>query len=147
MGVVIENSFTVPASAEKVVTYLLDVQKVAKCVPGATLTKVVDAQNYEGKMKMKMGPLDLNFTGKVTIMDMDGTTIRMRANGREEKGKGIADASVVVTITEQGGSTHVSLHQDINMSGQIASMGRGMMADVAGSMIQGFANCLKQNIR
>lgn len=147
MGMIIENSFSVPAARDKVVTYLLDVDKVAKCLPGASVTKKIDAQNLEGKLKVKMGPLDLLFSGKVQITGMSDTQITMKASGREEKGKGIADANVTVTITESGGQTHVKLHQDVNMSGQIASMGRGMMADVAGSMINGFAACLKQNIK
>ncbi|HEU5002451.1 MAG TPA: SRPBCC family protein [Actinomycetota bacterium] len=149
MGMIIDNEFTVPAPADKVMTYLLDVDKVAKCLPGAQLTQIVDAQTYKGKMKIKLGPLDLTFSGTVNIVEMDNDNGRivMKANGSEEKGKGIASADVVVTITDQGGSTHVKLHQDINMSGQVAQFGRGMIADVAGSMITQFAACLKTSIR
>lgn len=148
MGMIIDNEFSVPAPVDKVMTYLLDVNQVAKCLPGASV-QAVDAQTYKGKMKIKMGPLDLTFSGTVNIVEMDNDNGRivMKANGVEERGKGIAQADVVVTITDQGGSTHVKLHQDINMSGQVAQFGRGMIADVAGNMINQFANCLKSSIR
>ena len=145
MGMLITNEFTVPASADKVMAALLDVEKVAKCLPGAQLTKIVDQQNFEGKMKVKMGAMDLTFTGKVTITELDHETGRvvMKASGREEKGKGQAQADVVAQITDNGNSTHVKVTQDINMSGAVAQYGRGMMQDVAQSMMSGFANCLK----
>jgi carbon monoxide dehydrogenase subunit G len=146
MGMIIENEFSVPAPADKVMTYLLDVEQVAKCLPGAVLTQIVDAQTYKGEMKIKMGPLDLTFAGTVTITELDNDTgrITMKAKGMEKKGKGMADAIVVAQITESGGSTHVKVTQDINMSGQVAQFGRGMIADVAGSMMTGFAACLKK---
>lgn len=148
MGMIIDNDFTVSAPAATVMTYLLDVEKVAKCLPGASLTQIVDAQTYKGEMKIKMGPLDLNFAGTVTITELDNDTgrITMKAKGVEKKGKGMADADVVVQITDRGGSTHVSVHQDVNMSGAVAQMGRGMIADVAKSMMTGFAACLKKSI-
>lgn len=149
MGILIENEFSVPAPPDKVMAYLLDVDKVAKCLQGAQLTEIVDAQTFKGKIKVKMGAMDLTFSGTVTITEMDNETGRfvMRAVGREEKGKGQADATVVAQITDQGSSTHVKISQDINMSGAVAQYGRGMMQDVAGSMMTQFANCLKNQIR
>ncbi len=125
MGMLIENEFTVPATPDKVMAYLLDVEKVAKCLPGAQLTQIVDDKTYKGKMKIKMGAMDLTFVGTVTITELDNQTGRvvMKASGREEKGKGQAEASIV------------------------AQYGRGMMQDVAGAMMTGFANCLKGQIR
>jgi carbon monoxide dehydrogenase subunit G len=100
-------------------------------------------------MKMKMGAMDLTFSGTVTITELDNQTGRvvMKASGREEKGKGQAEASIVAQITDQGSTTHVKVSQDINMSGAVAQYGRGMMQDVAGSMMAGFANCLKGQIK
>jgi carbon monoxide dehydrogenase subunit G len=149
MGMIIENEFTVPASPDKVMAYLLDVEKVAKCLPGASLTQIVDDKTYKGKMKIKMGAMDLTFSGTVNIVELDGDTghILMKASGREEKGKGQAEATITAQITDQGNSTHVKVTQDINMSGAVAQYGRGMMQDVAGSMMAGFANCLKGQIR
>ena len=148
MGMVIQNEFTVPASPEQVWTYLLDVEKVAKCLPGAQLTQIVDDKTYKGKMKIKMGAMDLTFAGTVTITELDNQTGRVviKATGREEKGKGQADANIVAQITDQGNATHVKVSQDINMSGAVAQYGRGMMQDVAGAMMGQFANCLKSQL-
>ena len=90
----------------KWMAYLLDVEKVAKCLPGAQLTQIVDDKTFKGKMKVKMGAMDLTFSGTVTITELDNQTGRvvMKATGREEKGKGQADANVVAQITDQGGS-------------------------------------------
>ena len=149
MAMLIENEFTVPAAGDKVMTYLLDVEKVAKCLPGAQLTQIVDAQTYKGKMKIKMGAMDLTFAGTVTIVEMDNDSGRivMKASGREEKGKGQAEASITAQITSSGNSTHVKLSQNLQMSGAVASMGRGMMQDVATTMINNFATCLAGQIR
>ena len=147
-GIMIRNDFTVPASPEQVWTYLLDVEKVAKCLPGAQLTQIVDQQTYKGKMKVKMGAMDLTFSGTVTITEMDPETghVVMKASGREEKGKGQAEATVTADVTPGGSGTQVSVSQDINMSGAVAQYGRGMMQDVAGAMMGQFANCLKSQL-
>ncbi len=148
MGMVIQNEFSVPAPPERVMAYLLDVDKVAKCLPGAQLTEVVDANTYKGKVKIKMGAMDLTFSGTVRVVENDNEGhIVMQASGREEKGKGQAEATITADIIDNGGSTNVKLVQDINMSGAVAQYGRGMMADVAGSMIQQFATCLQGQIR
>src|SRR5438105_13746653 len=107
MGIVIQNEFTVPASPEKVWTYLLDVEKVAKCLPGAQLTQVVDQQTYKGKMEAKMGAMDLSFSGTVTINEMDQEKghVVMKASGREEKGKGQSDAKVTGDVVRAGAGT------------------------------------------
>ena len=76
MGMIIENEFTVPAAPDKVMAYLLDVEKVAKCLPGAQLTQIVDDKTYKGKMKIKMGAMDLTFAGTVTITELDNQTNR-----------------------------------------------------------------------
>ncbi|HMC09575.1 MAG TPA: SRPBCC family protein, partial [Actinomycetota bacterium] len=143
MGIMIRNDFTVPASPEQVWTYLLDVEKVAKCLPGAQLTQIVDQQTYKGKMKVKMGAMDLTFSGTVTITEMDPESghVVMKASGREEKGKGQAEATVTADVVPGGGGTQVKVVQDINMSGAVAQYGRGMMQDVAGAMMGQFANC------
>src|SRR3979411_512374 len=109
MGMLIENEFTVPAAPDKVMAYLLDVDKVAKCLPGAQLTQIVDDKTYKGKMKIKMGAMDLTFAGTVTITELDNQTGRvvMKASGREEKGKGQADANIVAQMTDQGNATPV----------------------------------------
>jgi carbon monoxide dehydrogenase subunit G len=145
----VENEFTVPASGAEVWAYLLEVEKVAKCLPGAELTEIVDAQTFKGRIKLKLGAMDLSFAGTVSIVEMDDAEGRavMRASGREEKGKGQAQATVTafLTGTETGG-TSVKISQDIQMSGAVAQFGRGLIQDVAGTLIGKFADCLKSEL-
>lgn len=145
----VENEFTVPASGAEVWAYLLEVEKVAKCLPGAELTEIVDAQTYKGRIKVKLGAMDLSFSGTVNIVEMDdaGGRAVMRASGREEKGKGQAQATVTAFLTETDtGGTSVKISQDIQMSGAVAQFGRGLIQDVAGSLIGKFADCLKSEL-
>ena len=145
----VENEFTVPASGAEVWAYLLEVEKVAKCLPGAELTEIVDAQTYKGRIKVKLGAMDLSFAGTVNVVEMDDAEGRavMRASGREEKGKGQAQATVTAFLTEtDAGGTRVKISQDIQMSGAVAQFGRGLIQDVAGALIGRFADCLKSEL-
>jgi uncharacterized protein len=145
---IVNSAFSVPASAAEVWAYLLDVQRVARCLPGAELTEVVDAQNFKGRVKMKLGAMDLSFAGTVTVVEMDDAQGRavMKASGREEKGKGQAEAKVTATVTEGDAGTDIRIVQDIQMSGPVAQFGRGLIEDVAGTLIQQFAACMKQEL-
>ena len=145
----VENEFTVPASGAEVWAYLLEAEKVAKCLPGAELTEIVDAQTYKGRVKLKLGAMDLSFAGTVSVVEMDDAEGRavMRASGREEKGKGQAEATVTALLTEtDAGGTHVKISQDIQMSGAVAQFGRGLIQDVAGTLMGKFADCLKSEL-
>jgi carbon monoxide dehydrogenase subunit G len=145
----VESEFTVPASGAEVWAYLLEVEKVAKCLPGAELTEIVDSSTYKGRVKVKLGAMDLSFSGTVNVVEMDDAEGRavMKATGREEKGKGQASATVTAQLTETGsGGTTIKISQDIQMSGAVAQFGRGLIQDVAGSMIGRFADCLKAEL-
>lgn len=145
---IVNSAFTVPASGAEVWAYLLDVQRVARCLPGAELTEVVDAQNFKGRVKVKLGAMDLSFAGTVTVVEMNDAEGRavMKASGREEKGKGQAQATVTATVTEGDAGTDIRIVQDIQMSGPVAQFGRGLIEDVAGALIQQFAACMKQEL-
>lgn len=145
---IVNSAFSVPASGAQVWAYLLDVQRVARCLPGAELTEVVDDKNFKGRVKVKLGAMDLSFAGTVTVVEMDDTGGRavMKASGREEKGKGQAEATVTATITEGDAGTDIRIVQDIQMSGPVAQFGRGLIDDVAGTLIQQFAACMKQEL-
>jgi carbon monoxide dehydrogenase subunit G len=147
-SMLVQNAFIVPASGAEVWAYLLDVERVAKCLPGAELTEVVDAQTYKGRIKMKLGAMDLSFVGTINVVEMNDAEGRavMKASGREEKGKGQAQATVTATISEGDAGTDISIVQDIQMSGAVAQFGRGLIEDVAGQLIGQFAACMKQEL-
>ena len=149
MGILIENDFEVPAPVDTVWNYVLDVERIAPCMPGATLTETIDDDNYKGKVTIKLGPVSLSFAGTVHVVERDATEHRIdiKASGMEQRGKGSATALITAWVEPAGDSTtKVRFKQDITVSGAVAQFSRGMMSDVSGKLTKQFADCLKTNI-
>jgi carbon monoxide dehydrogenase subunit G len=149
VGILIENDFEVPAPVDTVWNYVLDVERIAPCMPGATLTETIDDDNYKGKVTIKLGPVSLSFAGTVTVTERDATEHRIdiKASGMEQRGKGSATALITAWVEAAGDSTtKVRFKQDITVSGAVAQFSRGMMSDVSGKLTKQFADCLKTNI-
>jgi carbon monoxide dehydrogenase subunit G len=146
--VLIENSFRVPEGIERVWDYLLDVERVVPCMPGAELTETVDDSNWKGKVTVKLGPMSLTFKGKVEIAERDDGAHRvvLKGSGMEQRGKGAASATVTTTAEETADGTSVKIVQDLKVQGQVAQMSRGMMQDVSAKLTGQFADCLKKNL-
>lgn len=144
----IENSFEVPASIDETWAYLLNVEKVVPCMPGAEITEVVDDSNWKGKVTIKLGPVSLSFKGKVSIEERDDEAHRvvLKGSGMEQRGKGAASATVTTTAEALGSGTKVVVVQDLTVQGQAAQMSRGMMQDVSTKLTRQFADCLKSNL-
>src|SRR5262245_50779980 len=145
----IENEFTVDAPIDHVWAYLLDVEKVAPCMPGAELTEVVDDNTWKGKVNMKLGPVSLAFAGTVTMQERDDQAhrVKLAAKGMEQKGKGAANASVTSWLEDGGGETHVRMQADIHLTGTVAQLSRGLLPEVSRKLTQQFADCLAHSMR
>jgi len=141
----IETSFEVPAGTGEVWGYLLDIEKVVPCMPGAELTETIDDDHWKGKMKLKLGPVSLVFAGKVEMQERneDDHRVVLEASAMEQRGKGAASAKVTSSMESFDGGTRVHVAQDIKVSGQAAQFSRGMMEDVATKIVHQFADCLK----
>jgi len=149
MGIMIENDFEVPAPVDAVWNYVLDVERIAPCMPGATLTETIDDDNFKGKVTIKLGPVSLSFAGTVTVTERDAAEHRIdiKATGMEQRGKGSATALITAWVEPAGdATTKVRFKQDITVSGAVAQFSRGMMSDVSGKLTKQFAECLKTNI-
>ena len=144
----IENEFDVPAPIDHVWTYLLDVERVAPCMPGAELTEVVDDHTWKGKVNMKLGPVSLAFAGTVTMQERDDQARRivLAAKGMEQKGKGAANASVTSWLEQGDGVTNVKMRADIHLTGTVAQLSRGLLPEVSRKLTQQFADCLLQSM-
>jgi uncharacterized protein len=144
----IENEFVVKAPVDHVWDYLLDVEKVAPCMPGAELTEVVDDRTWKGKTNVKVGPVSLSFAGTVAMQERDDATHRvvLKAEGREQRGKGAASAAVVSRLEAVEGGTKVRIETDLTITGPVAQYGRGMLQDISQRMTNEFARCLEQRI-
>lgn len=143
----IENEFTVAAPADALWAYLLDVEKIAPCMPGAELTETIDDRNWKGTVHAKFGPVSMSFAGTVTMEDRDDAAHRvvLKAKGMEQKGKGAANASVTSWLEpgDDSGSTTVKMQADITLTGAAAQMSRGLLPEISKKLTQQFADCLE----
>lgn len=140
----LENSFTVPAGIDQAWASLQDVEALAPCLPGATLESY-EGDDATGKVKVKVGPVQMTYTGKVHFVERDEATHRMvmDASGREARGSGTAAATATATLQELGPEqTRVDVVTDLTITGKAAQFGRGVLQDVAAKIVGQFADNL-----
>jgi carbon monoxide dehydrogenase subunit G len=144
----LQNSFVVPADIETAWKTLLDVEAVAPCMPGATLTSF-DGDNFTADVKVKLGPVTMNFAGAGSFAKKDEATHTavIQASGKEAKGAGTASAVITATLVSEGPeSTRADITTDLTVTGKAAQFGRGVMADVSKKLIGQFADNLSSVI-
>ena len=139
----LEHSFTIPVTPERAWQVLLDVERVAPCMPGATLDSV-EGDEVTGRVKVKVGPVALTYAGKARFTERDeqAKSITLEASGKETRGSGTASATVHSWLADESGQTRVTVHTTMNVTGRPAQFGRGVMADVGGRIIEKFATNL-----
>jgi carbon monoxide dehydrogenase subunit G len=139
----LEHSFTVPVSEERAWDVLLDVERVAPCMPGATLQSV-DGDEIHGSIKVKVGPISMTYQGTARFTERDPAAhvVTLEASGKESRGAGTASAKVRSMLEGKGDETHVVVHTTLNVTGKPAQFGRGVMTEVGGRLIGIFADNL-----
>lgn len=144
----LENSFTVNAPPDRVFAYLLDVNKVVGCVPGAELTETVDATTFKGKVKVKVGPITVAYSGTARIADRDDAAhaATLSAEGRETTGPGSARAQAHMKVAADGSGSVVTVTTEYSVAGRVAQFGRGVMEDVSRRIVNEMAACIKANV-
>ena len=144
----IENSFTVSQPVDALWMFLLDVERVAPCMPGAELTEMVNDRTWKGKVNVKLGPVSLAFAGTVTIEERDDQAHRvvLFAKGMEQRGKGAANAKVTSWLEATGADTTVRMTSDLTLSGAVAQLSRGLLPEVSKRLTKDFADCLEQTL-
>jgi uncharacterized protein len=142
MAIELDNSFTVPVPPEQAWDVLLDVERIAPCMPGASVTSV-EGDEIAGQVKVKLGPLSLSYKGtaKFTEKDPASHTIAIEATGKETRGAGTASATVHASLkpADAEGQTTVSIHTSLNVTGRPAQFGRSLLPEVSGKLIDQFA--------
>ena len=144
----LEHDFTVPAPVDEAWKALLDVEKVAPCMPGAALTSV-DGDDFTGTVKVKVGPIQVTYKGQARFVEKDEASHRVviEASGKEARGSGTAAATVTAVLTADGANrTRAEVVTDLNITGRPAQFGRGVMADVGAKLIGQFADCLADEL-
>ena len=139
----LEHNFTVPVPAAQAWEVLLDLQRVAPCMPGATLTGV-EGDEFTGNVKVKLGPIMLTYNGKGRFVERDEAARRVviEASGRDTRSAGTASATVTAQLTEEGAQTRVDVVTDLSITGKPAQFGRSMISDVSAKLLGQFAECL-----
>jgi carbon monoxide dehydrogenase subunit G len=144
----IENEFAVAAPPDRVYAFLLDVNRVVTCMPGAELSEVVDPTTFRGKVKIKVGPITVSYNGTARIADRDDgiRTATLQAEGRETTGPGSARATARMSVEGADGTSTVKLITDLTVAGRIANFGRGVMEDVSRRLVTQAADCIKSHL-
>lgn len=143
----LEHSFTVPVGVDDAWKVLLDIERIAPCMPGAAIDSV-DGDDFTGTVKVKLGPIGLTYKGKASFVEKDEAAHRavINAQGRDARGNGTAAAKVTATLTEDSGQTKVDVVTDLDITGKPAQFGRGVMVDVGNKLIGQFATCLASKL-
>jgi len=147
MAMEMDHSFTVPVPPERAWDVLLDVERIAPCMPGASVDEF-DGEVVTGRIKVKVGPVSLTYRGtaKFTERDPDAKVIVLEASGKETRGAGTASATVRATLEPGGEGTIATMHTTMNVTGRPAQFGRGVMVEVGGKLVEQFAQNLRQLI-
>jgi carbon monoxide dehydrogenase subunit G len=143
----ISDEFRVDVPLEQAWRVLLDVERIAPCMPGAQLQEV-EGDEYRGIVKVKVGPITAQYKGAARIVEADDAAHRIviRAEGRDTRGQGNASANVTATLRSEGAATVVGIDTDLQVTGKVAQFGRGVMAEVSSKLLGQFVECLHSTV-
>jgi uncharacterized protein len=141
------NEFKVAVPPSDAWAVLTDVERIAPCMPGAELQEV-QGDEYRGIVKVKVGPITAQYKGKAMFVERDepGGKVVLRAEGRDTRGQGNANATITATLVSEDGGTRVKVVTDLAITGRAAQFGRGVMADVSTKLLGQFVSCLEKNV-
>jgi uncharacterized protein len=141
------NDFRVAVPVERAWEVLTDVELIAPCLPGAQLQEI-EGDEYRGIVKVKVGPITAQYKGKATFVSQDEEThvAVLRAEGRETRGQGNANATITATLTPVDDGTAVSVVTDLTITGRVAQFGRGVLAEVSAKLLDQFVENLETTV-
>lgn len=143
----LSNEFTVDAPVDQAWSVLTDLERIAPCMPGAQLTEV-EGDEYRGNIKIKVGPITAQYKGAATFVSRDETAHKatLKAEGRDTRGQGNASATITATLVPAGSGTKVTVATDLTITGKVAQMGRGVLADVSAKLLDQFVDSLERDV-
>jgi uncharacterized protein len=143
----IEDNFRVSTPIEDTWKVLLDIERIAPCLPGAQLQEI-EGDEYRGVVKVKVGPITAQYKGTATLAEVDeaGHRLVIDATGRDTRGQGNATASIVVTMLDENGGTRVDVVTDLAITGKVAQFGRGVLVDVSSKLMRQFVENLERDV-
>jgi uncharacterized protein len=143
----LENEFRVDVPVDEAWRVLLDVERIAPCMPGAQLQEV-EGDEFRGIVKVKVGPITAQYKGVARITESDEINHRavILAEGRDTRGQGNASATATAVLQPDGDGTRVSIDSDVTITGKVAQFGRGVIADVSAKLLDQFVACLERDV-
>jgi carbon monoxide dehydrogenase subunit G len=143
----LEHEFVVPVPVTQAWEVLLDIERIAPCMPGATVDSV-EGDTFTGRVKVKVGPITVTYQGTASFLERDEEArhVTIRANGREARGSGTAAATVDAVLHDEGERTRVKVDTELAVTGRPAQFGRGVMVDVSNKLLATFTDCLEQTL-
>jgi carbon monoxide dehydrogenase subunit G len=147
--VLIDSVFEVPVGVDDVWAALLDVERIAPCLPGASIDENRGGGEYGGSMRIKLGPVTSTFQGTLRVAEADATARRavIQASARDTRGQGAAAATITSTLAPASDGTRVSVQTDMKLAGTAAQFGRGVVNDVSEKLVAEFAARLAAEIQ
>jgi carbon monoxide dehydrogenase subunit G len=141
------NEFKVDVPVDKAFEVLTDVERIAPCMPGAQLQEI-EGEEYRGVVKVKVGPITAQYKGAARFVERDEAAHRavLRAEGRDTRGQGNANATITASLVADGDGTKVTVSTDLTVTGRVAQFGRGVMADVSTKLLGQFVDCLEHQV-
>jgi uncharacterized protein len=149
MAFEIVKTFVVRSPPEQVWSFLTDPEKVARCLPGAAITGKLDDKTWQGTMTVKVGPVSSSYKGKVAFEQLDpaSRTALIVAQGQDVRGRGGADLRLTSKLQQKApGETEITTTSQVNITGILAQMGRGMVQDVGDQMFQVFSQRMRAEL-
>ncbi|MDQ6874456.1 MAG: SRPBCC family protein [Actinomycetota bacterium] len=143
----LDHEFTVPIPAAQAWEVLLDIARIAPCLPGAVIDTVTE-DRFTGRVKVLVGPISVSYAGEGRFVERDEAArrVRIEAGGKQTRGSGTAKATISAQLHDQGDSTWVTVQTELSITGKPAQFGRGVMADVGGKLLGQFADCLAERL-
>jgi len=143
----ITDRFRVSTPIDQTWKVLLDIERIAPCLPGAQLQEI-DGDEFRGVVKVKVGPITAQYKGAARLAEVDeaGRRIVIDASGRDTRGQGNASAKILVTMTGDESGTEVSVHTDLSITGKVAQFGRGVLGDVSAKLLGQFVERLEADV-
>ena len=139
----LEHTYTVPVPVARAWDVLLDVERIAPCMPGATVESF-DGETIHGRMKMKVGPIQVTYAGTARFTERDAAARRVviDASAKEARGPGTVSATITARLADRGATTDVTVTTDLQITGKPAQFGRGVLVEVGNKLLGKFADCL-----
>jgi uncharacterized protein len=141
------DTFTIPVAADRLWKLLVDVERIAPCVPGFQLVEA-NHPDYRGVMKIKIGPISQAYDAVISFVERDDDARRavLSVRGREQRGSGTVNATMTSSLTEKGQETVAEMVTDVQITGRVAHLGRGIVADVSSRLTEQFVKCLNERV-